>query len=237
VIERHEEIDSTQRRALELAAAGAADGTVVVARRQTAGTGRYGHRWASPEGGLWLSIVLEGGPSELPVSLVGALAARAALARAAGLDARLKWPNDLFVGRRKIGGAIATERAGRFVLGLGIDVNVRRADLPADVAAIATSTLEETGREVPLEAVLDAFLAELGPRRRRAAARDPGLRDEVWSCLIREHAVRWMPPGGGAPVTGAVAGLEANGGLAIDADGRRIVVTTGDLEILWPKNG
>jgi BirA family biotin operon repressor/biotin-[acetyl-CoA-carboxylase] ligase len=264
-IEKHAELPSTQERALDLAAAGAPAGTVVLAARQTAGRGRYGHAWASPEGGLWLSLIADGAsqapprvpgagaggdknssvshasmtrspdaPERLSPSIVAALAARAAIARAAGLETRLKWPNDLLVARRKLGGIIAAERAGRLVIGIGIDANVRRAALPPEVAAIATSILEETGREAPLPALLQALLDELAPRLERWRRADPRLRDEAWDALIRDHAVRWRPPGA-EPREGTIGGLAPSGALELAlARGGAATALTGDLEILWP---
>lgn len=233
-LEAHDEIDSTQKRALDLAQAGAPAGTLVVARRQTAGTGRHGHKWASPEGGLWFSLVLAPYPGPLPISIVSALAVRAAVIAHLGIEVDLKWPNDLHCGRRKFGGVIASERAGRIVLGIGINTAVRLIDLPPEVAAIATSLAEEVrpasvGKNSKL---LVLFLEMLERYLRKEPAR---LREEAWACLIREHPVRWRPPGRAAPHEGRVVALEANGALLVDAGGPRpLAISTGDLEILWP---
>ncbi len=237
-IERHDEIPSTQARALELAEAGAPDGTVVVARVQTAGVGRHGHRWASPPGGLWMSAIAGRPPAPdgrtLASSIVGALAARAGIAKAASLVVRLKWPNDLFAGRRKLGGVIATERAGRIVFGIGIDANLRGPDLPPEVRPLATSILEETGRAVDLERLLAGVLAELAARVERGGKGGRGMAGEAWHCMIREYPVRWRPPGGAEPVEGLPLGLEPTGALAIDGGAGPRHVQAGDLEILWP---
>jgi BirA family biotin operon repressor/biotin-[acetyl-CoA-carboxylase] ligase len=241
-LEWHAEIASTQARALDLAAEGADPGTLVVARAQTAGVGRHGHRWASPPGGLWLSLVVDmpaPPPARAPdgalaPSIVAALAAREAVLRAAGVDARLKWPNDLLVGARKLAGAIVTERGGRAVVGVGIDVNIRRADLPPDVAAVATSTLEETGRATPLGAVLRAFLEALAPRLASRAAGLGELREEAAALLVREHPVRWTRAPGERPRLGRILDMLPSGALLLDTAEGRAIAAAGDLEVLRP---
>jgi len=238
VIERHASIDSTQARALALAAEGAPDGTRVVARTQTAGTGRYGHAWASPEGGLWLSWIAPRRPAPsgpgLAPSIVAALAARAAIAKVADLVVALKWPNDLFAGRRKLGGVIATERAGRLVFGIGIDANVRRSAFPLELRATATSILEETGRETDLARLEEELVRELERRLSPEGDGGRGQADEAWRCLVKRHRVRWRPPGDAAPIEGEARGLDASGALLLHDGARERIVHAGDLEILWP---
>lgn len=125
-------LGSTQDQAKTRAAAGAAEGTLIAADRQTAGRGRWGRVWASPRGGLWYSLVLR--PSIAPdrcpaLTLVAALDWVRVLRRR-GLDARVKWPNDVWVGEKKVAGILTemsaeTDRVHWVVMGVGLNVNNR----------------------------------------------------------------------------------------------------------------
>lgn len=146
IVERVGSCPSTQELARTRAQAGAPDGTVVVAEEQTGGHGTRGRAWHSPKGGLYVSIVFR----DLKDARLLTLALGAAVAEAleiAGVDAKLKWVNDVLVGGKKIAGVLVeSESTGpRFdfiVAGIGINVNGHAAALPADVRALAT-TLED----------------------------------------------------------------------------------------------
>jgi BirA family transcriptional regulator, biotin operon repressor / biotin---[acetyl-CoA-carboxylase] ligase len=160
---------STSDVAAELAAAGGQEGAVVVADAQTAGRGRRGRTWFSPEGaGLYVSTVLEPARARnaARATLLTTLAAGAAIAegveRATGLRADLKWPNDLYVGRRKLAGILAEGVADAVVLGYGI--NVSAAAYPPELSTRATSLESELGRAVDRPRVLVETLAALASR-------------------------------------------------------------------------
>jgi len=134
---------STNADLLALAGEGAAEGTVLVAEAQTAARGRMGRRWVSPPGaGLTFSVLLR--PGAVPgaalgwVPLLAGVAAVSAIRAVTSVDATLKWPNDVLAGGAKLGGILAERAGGAIVLGIGINVSQRRADLPA---AAATSLL------------------------------------------------------------------------------------------------
>jgi len=142
---------STNDRARELATAGAPHGTVVTAGGQTAGRGRQGRAWVAPAGtALLVSVLLRDWPDLLP------LRAGLAVADLAGPDAGVKWPNDVVVDGRKVAGILVEARPqeGWTVVGMGVNVAVAVADLPAELQASA-GTL---GRP---PAALDAALIEL----------------------------------------------------------------------------
>ena len=128
------------------------EGAVAVAGEQTAGRGRLGRRWLAPAGtSLLCSVQLrpEVSPERLPeLTGIATLACADAIAAATGIEAELKFPNDLLVAGRKVAGILAEAREGRVVLGVGINVNVGESDLPTEVDRPATSLLMETGREV-----------------------------------------------------------------------------------------
>ncbi|MBF0296656.1 MAG: biotin--[acetyl-CoA-carboxylase] ligase [Magnetococcales bacterium] len=162
-----EVVDSTNRMAMTLAQEGAPHGTVVVADGQTGGRGRLGRSWASPPGvNLYFSMILK---PELPLERVAMLTlltgvALAECVTAAGLDgARLKWPNDLLHGGRKLGGILAEmtargERARYVIVGVGLNVNGRATGFPADVAQRAVTMAEVLGRDSNRGEVLADFL-------------------------------------------------------------------------------
>ena len=165
-VELHEEIGSTQQRARELALEGAPHGTLVVSRVQTSGRGRLGRRWGSPAGGLWMSLILR---PDLPARHASRITPAAAVGvakalRGFGVEARIKWPNDLLVEGRKICGILA-ESGGRrpdnfIVLGVGINANVNPQELGASPGWI-TTLRHELGRDIDLLELLGALLEKL----------------------------------------------------------------------------
>src|SRR5262245_25753719 len=163
------EVGSTNDVAGALADRGEADGTVVIADAQSAGRGRHGRAWASPPGaGLYMSIIMR--PAAHVVSLL-TIAAGVALAdgieAATGLQAQLKWPNDVYMSGRKLAGILAeagTSKAGVQHVVLGCGINLMPAAYPPDVAARATSIESELGRAVDRGLLLAECLAALHVR-------------------------------------------------------------------------
>ena len=137
--------DSTNDGARRLAEGGAPEGTLVIAEEQTRGRGRSGRSWHSPPGvGLWFSVILRPErprPDWPVVSPLAGLALVEALEELYGLDARLKWPNDVWVGDRKLAGLLAESQpaAGWIVLGMGINVHQTPESFPDPLRATATS--------------------------------------------------------------------------------------------------
>lgn len=164
------EVDSTNEIARRLAQQGAAEGTLVVAERQTKGKGRLGRAWISPVGeGLWFSFILR--PKMLPVeaprtTLIAAVAVARALRRETGLNIRIKWPNDLLLDGKKITG-ILTEmnseigRINYLVVGIGINVRLNLESIPPEIKAVATSLDAHLKQAVPRLVLLRRCLEEL----------------------------------------------------------------------------
>jgi BirA family transcriptional regulator, biotin operon repressor / biotin---[acetyl-CoA-carboxylase] ligase len=218
-----DDVDSTQSELARLAAGGAAEGTVVVARHQRAGRGRRGRVWwDAPNDSLLLSVLLRPrvAAAQAPeVSLVGALAVTDALRSEAGVEARIRWPNDVLLGGRKICGLLpeaASNGAGvvqHLILGIGLNINQER--FPSDLSERATSLRLATGRRYELDRMLEALLEALD--RRYSAWRAGGfvaLRDE---CRERSSTL-------GQPVTladglsGTAVDIDAHGALLVRAD-------------------
>lgn len=159
-------IGSTNSEAKRLAAEGAPEGTLVVAEAQTGGRGRLGREWASPAGGIWISLVLRPNMALHRASLftlAAAVAAREATRLTAGIKAGIKWPNDLLVGGKKLAGILTevsaeTDRVNFLVLGVGLNANLSANDFPAELQDSATSVLLETGRLLDRPAWIKAFL-------------------------------------------------------------------------------
>ena len=140
------------------------EGAVVVADEQTAGRGRQGRRWSAPAGKAILSSILLRPPSDRrqpELSLVAGVAVADAVEEALGLSAQIKWPNDVLVNRKKVAGILAEARDGAVVLGIGVNVNQRREELPPDAKTPAASLFTTDGVERSREPILARILARL----------------------------------------------------------------------------
>ena len=141
------------------------EGAVAVAEEQTEGRGRLGRTWVSPPHvNILCSVLLEPAvetPRLPELSIVAGDACAEAISRVTGLEPRIKLPNDLLLGGRKVAGILAEARDGRVVLGVGINVNVEAAELPQDVTTPATSLLAELGGPVDRAELLVTLLETL----------------------------------------------------------------------------
>jgi BirA family biotin operon repressor/biotin-[acetyl-CoA-carboxylase] ligase len=225
---------STNADLLAEAAAGASGGRVLVAEAQTAGRGRLERQWVSPpRGSLTFSVLLR--PADLPparrawIPLLAGIAVASALRRSAAVDALLKWPNDVLVGGAKLAGVLAETRRDAVVVGVGINVSLRRQDLPVPGA---TSLLLENAAEMDRERVLGAVLRELEHRYMAWAGADPdvsGLRAEyLQRCATVGRQVRVELPGGRA-LTGIAADIDAGGRLVVRTSSGLTSVSAGDV--------
>jgi BirA family transcriptional regulator, biotin operon repressor / biotin---[acetyl-CoA-carboxylase] ligase len=197
--------DSTSSRARELALAGAPHGTLVTAAEQSAGRGRQGRTWSAPAGrALLLSIVLRDPPTLLP------LAAAVAVADVCGPEARIKWPNDVWLDGRKAAGILVEGRPfeGWAVLGIGLNVAMRPEDFPDELRATATGL----GRE---PADLEPALAELLAALERRLGEDGEATLAAWRArdALVGREIGWN---GGS---GVAAGVDASGRLVVELPG------------------
>lgn len=173
-IELFDSIPSTNREAVRLAQADVEHGTVVVADSQTAGRGRLSRTWFSPPGAnLYCSVILKAPrPADrltewlswLP--LVSALAAAEAIEAVSSLHVSVKWPNDLLISERKIGGILCESGTGTGaspfqIIGIGLNVNVDLQDWPEELRESATSIWHEQGRAADRNRLLAQLLLEL----------------------------------------------------------------------------
>jgi BirA family biotin operon repressor/biotin-[acetyl-CoA-carboxylase] ligase len=161
-----DEVTSTNEVAKRHAKDGEAEGLVVVAKRQTQGRGRQGREWVSPEGGLYLSVLLRPGvdPKELTrLTVYSAVPVARAIEKVTGSNVSLKWPNDIHIEGRKVAGLLveSSSQQGKIayaVLGIGINVNAAAKDLGVEGAS---SLSEETGRTIDQERLFNEVLSEL----------------------------------------------------------------------------
>jgi len=250
-------VDSTSNKLKALAREGAAVGTVVLADEQTGGRGRSGRTWFSPDRmGVWMSVLLEGGASAerlAPLSVAAAVSVADALRELTGTDVRVKWPNDLLVGGRKLGGLLvesmqtAGERVVSAVLGIGLNVSLTEDDFPVDLAGTATSLRLAVGRPVARLDVLRATVLALEECFKRYEREGiAGFRErwrELSSTLGREVTVAPAAantphgPGDigerpGGTVTGIVTDLAKSGALVIqDESGATREIWFGDVSL------
>jgi BirA family transcriptional regulator, biotin operon repressor / biotin---[acetyl-CoA-carboxylase] ligase len=234
-------IGSTNDVALKLAARGGGHGAVVIADEQTSGRGRRGRAWFSPPGsGLYVSIVLSPARARhdperatLLVTLMAGVALAEGVEASTGLRVDIKWPNDLYVARRKLAGILAEAAPGietHVVLGYGI--NVGATSFPRELADRATSIETELGRR--------ADRASLCAETVKAIARRYGdLLDARFDVILdawrarapasRGARVRWQTAEGTR--TGVTAGIDDRGALLVDL-GERVERIVGG-EVIW----
>lgn len=148
---------STQVIAHELAQSGVPNGTVIISEEQTAGKGRLSRPWISTaRKGIWMSVISrpELTPQQAPqMTLVAAVAVTRAIEEVVGIQAQIKWPNDIFVGGKKVAGILTElqadpDRIKAIILGIGINVNQNEVDFPEELMPIATSLKKELGKSV-----------------------------------------------------------------------------------------
>jgi BirA family biotin operon repressor/biotin-[acetyl-CoA-carboxylase] ligase len=170
----HQELSSTNSEALALAQAGAAHGTVVVAESQSAGKGRRARAWHSPPGAnIYCSIVVRVIAQERAlaewlswVPLTSALAVAEAVKVVASISLSLKWPNDLLLDDRKVGGILCesshvSAKAPIVVIGIGLNVNMPHESFPEELRPIATSLFEVSRRPIDRNRLVAHLLFEL----------------------------------------------------------------------------
>jgi BirA family biotin operon repressor/biotin-[acetyl-CoA-carboxylase] ligase len=243
VVHWFEEIGSTNDRAKELADDGAEHGAVVIAEAQTAGRGRRGRNWASPpRRNLYFSVVLRPDlpPARAPeLTLVGSVALCDAL-RQAGVQAGIKWPNDLLVSGRKIAG-ILTELAAEpdkvdwVVLGAGVNVNARREDFPEEVRREATSLFLERGQPAPRVLFAAACFTALETWLDRHDEEGFGVIREAW----RERSVTLgrevLVTVDGRELAGVAEDIDETGALLVRTAAGLERVLSGDVQLLRPR--
>jgi BirA family biotin operon repressor/biotin-[acetyl-CoA-carboxylase] ligase len=236
---RFESLPSTNTELARQASEGAGEGLSIVADEQTAGRGRLQRAWSSPRGaGLYFSILLQPAIAQEQwplITLMAALAVGDALSEACDVNTDIKWPNDLLSGERKICGILAESvetPTGRAVI-VGIGINLTSDAYPSELAAVATSVAQTTGRAVEREALLAALL--------RALSRWYSLLHEVdgaekivaaWTSRSSYASGKAVQVANGDEVwQGITRGVDRDGALRLETTDGMKIVRAGDVSL------
>lgn len=240
-VKEYKRLASTQFTAERLGRAGASEGTVVLAEEQTAGRGRFERRWASPKGGLYMSLVLRPARLDSPhlLTLVGALSVVEGVKSATGIESAIRWPNDVMVRGRKLAGVLGTAHYSGaspeyVVVGIGVNCNqIGRS--PGGLWPSSTSLMEALGAKVDLKAirdqVLDAF-EHIYFRWQKGA--DKEILKTVASVLTTVGREVEFKKLGLKPQRGVAQKLSDNGSLLVKVGGRRVIALKAE-RVEWLK--
>jgi len=237
-VDYHEAVDSTNTRARELAMEGAVD-TAVVADEQTGSRGRLDRSWTAPSGGVWCSVVIQPDlpAAHVPLVALAAGGATASACRETGVDAHLKWRNDVLVGEtgdrggRKLAGILTemegeADRVSWLIAGIGVNANIDAETLPAGAATLRTELGEDVDRRLFVQRLFESLHellqnpdAVLDRWREYSSTLGQDVRVELPNRVIEGEAVDVQFPGG----------------LVVDTETGREVVHAGDCEHLRPQ--
>jgi BirA family transcriptional regulator, biotin operon repressor / biotin---[acetyl-CoA-carboxylase] ligase len=210
--------DSTNERAKSLAGEGAPHGTLVTADEQSAGRGRQGRAWtAPPRSAVLMSLVIRDPGDVLP------LMAAVAICDALPAECSIKWPNDVWLDRRKLAGILVEGRPQQGWAVLGVGLNVSTTEFPEDLEESATS-LRLAGIDTDVESILGVLLPSLDRwlRAPRGAVLDAWRERDA----LRGKRVRW------ATGEGTAAGIDDSGALLVDTEGGKKILEAGEIHLL-----
>jgi BirA family transcriptional regulator, biotin operon repressor / biotin---[acetyl-CoA-carboxylase] ligase len=219
----HRATDSTNERAKALALAGAPHGTLVTAGEQTAGRGRQGRSWVAEAGAsVLMSVVLRGlGERHALLPLAAAVGVCETAEACAGVTCAIKWPNDVWIDRRKVAGILVEGRPQEGWAVLGVGLNVRPMEFPPELRERATTL----GHDDP-----EGVLAQLTRALDRWLAAPSGEVLSAWrerDALLGEP-VRWDAG------EGAAAGVDDSGALIVDTPAGRVALSAGEVHLHRP---
>lgn len=234
-------VQSTNDTLTQMAEAGAPHGTVVTSEEQTKGRGRLGRIWHSPPGtGVYVSILLRPPfpPEKAPaISIMTALALADAIRVYLPDDVRIKWPNDVWIGGRKVAGILTELSAEKgkidyIVVGTGINVNHGVGNFPEELRPIATSIRRALKRKVGRIEVLQNFLRNFEAEYDRYVKH--GLKKSHRK--VRQYSALIGQPitirTGNHEVTGMAVDIDVEGRLIIERDGVRLPITAGEVTVV-----
>ncbi len=167
-IQSYETLESTNIQAKKMADSNAEEGTVVVASIQSKGKGRLNRTWISPEGGLWLSVILRPNIPPQKATLVTLMAANAVAETLSeyGLEARIKWPNDVLIDGKKVCGILTEAKTmgnmiEYLILGIGINANFELSELPEDIRGASTTIKHELNKDISQDELFHRLLVHM----------------------------------------------------------------------------
>ena len=241
-----EEVTSTQDEAGEVARRGAEEGVVVISERQTKGRGRKGRLWASPpREGVYFSTILRPNlrPSQIiQIPLIAGVAVCKAIRRVTPLEPRIKWPNDITIGGKKVGGILAEmscdiDRVDHIVLGIGVNVNTECSLLPEPTRGIATSLAEKCGEYVSRVKLVRSLLAEFDALYRTFLLSGFATLRGEWKALDSTVGSWVKVTDGNEEMKGKALDIDGEGFLLVrkeNGDVKRII--SGDVSLIGRDN-
>lgn len=239
-LEIHSLIDSTNRRAAQLAQRGVDSGVVIVAEQQTAGSGRRGRRWVSPFGrNIYCSMLwtFDGGVSALEgLSLVVGLVVARIIAPLTDYSVQLKWPNDVLVEGQKVAGIlleVVGDVGGRctVIIGVGLNVNMTGASEADDIDQAWSDVLSVANSPVSRTELLSALIAGLVEALHLFVQNGfSAFRDE-WSCRDYLFGRVVAIESGGKTQSGSAQGLDASGALLLEINGSVQAIHGGEVSV------
>lgn len=237
-------VKSTQEIAYSLARDGAPEGSIVLADEQTGGRGRLGRAWQSPAGtGIWMSLILR---PEIPLqkapqlTLLIAVAASKAIEKVTGLEAAIKWPNDLLINGKKTAGILTELQAEAdsihsVIVGIGMNVNQESKHFSEEIAQIATSLAIEGGKTYKRAEVIGYLLQEIESLYHQYLQNGFGVIKLLWEARAFSLGKRITARSVTGSITGYAKGITDEGVLLLEDDtGRVHSIYSADIEIPSP---
>ena len=233
-------IGSTNELGYRLAQVEAEEGTLIITEEQTKGKGRMGRSWYSPPYlGIWMSLILRPdiSPSKAPaLSLCAGLALALSIKKLTGLDAKLKWPNDCLINRKKVGGILLElqaelDRINFVILGLGVNINQTQKDFPKKIKKTATSLRIELKKNVGRVLLLKLFLENF--EKIYSSFKEDGLtflkkRIKNLSVVLGENIELSF---GRKKIKGKALDIDDDGSLLVESKGKKIKVFAGEVTL------
>lgn len=236
-----ETVHSTQNLALSIANKPGSHGSVFIAEQQKSGRGRQKRKWLSPKGGIWLSMVLKPAIPTARITLLPFVAALAACdaIKATGLDAQLKWPNDVMVSGKKVAGILLdisaeVDQVNYAVIGIGINANVDSAAIAARLDRIEiTSISDELGHDTNRLDLTRSLLENLERYYLEMEKRGSGVILQKWKKNSDMLGCQVVVTQNGKAIHGMAADVNEDGSLLLRTDQGDINVVSGDVNIRY----
>jgi BirA family biotin operon repressor/biotin-[acetyl-CoA-carboxylase] ligase len=235
----YKEIGSTNDEAKRLVQLGVGEGAVIIAEGQTKGRGKPGTTWFSPKGkGIYLSIIIQ--PHKVQgkieaATLLGTLASARAIRGLTSLDVKVKWPNDVVVGGKKVGGVLTEACKGgggktSLIVGIGLNVSLGGDELPEEIRGTASSISMELGKKVSRTALIKALLEEFEKLYLTLLQNDTASIFDEWKILSETIGSNIKVNANGSVYEGRATGLGARGELILKTfDGKIKKFKTGNI--------
>ncbi|MDI6802190.1 MAG: biotin--[acetyl-CoA-carboxylase] ligase [Thermodesulfovibrionales bacterium] len=243
----YDSLVSTNITATELAERGYADGTVVISDCQTGGKGRLERKWLSPPGkNLYMSIILR--PEILPrnasmLTIISAVSSAIAIRRLSNIHVSIKWPNDIMVSEKKLGGILTEmkadmDRLHHAIIGIGVNINMDISDMPDDIKQIATSLKNETKTSLSRTELAIEILKELDKwysilLKTYKGKEDIGIIIKEWSRLSSTIGQKVKVTAVNKVFTGIAEGIDEDGYLILKLSNNSLKkISAGDVQHL-----